>query len=235
MTTRRWGLTIGADGMMHTSICRAKKPGTGRCHHFTHVRDAETAQRYITLHQMQPDLTKIVNYDRDVKSINGAIRDYLEDRGIKIEYAPDDENVSVIDSWFHGDRKLAKKILGDAQESGVIPKIEAAKSVREDVGDLVRDGVKIRVEGDRFTGMNPDKDSDLDSDVWMTANGITSRFLDGDAPVTIMVADGKDENAAISNVRSNWSNDSEDDNLLSEKRKKDFATAGYASLHGRTI
>jgi hypothetical protein len=235
MATRKWGLTIDPDGTMRTSICRAKRPGTGRCHHFAHVKDAETAQKYIALHQLQPDLMKIVDYDKDMKSLSSAVRDYLEDRGVQVEHTPADENVSILDTWFHGDRKLADKILGDAQEANVIPSIKANRSVTSSVKDLVKDGVKVKVDGNRFAGMSMEYDSELDTDVWMTANGLNADKLDGDAPVTIMVANGSDENAAVGHVRSSWAHHEDNDDLLSEERREDFKNAGYASLHGHKV
>lgn len=253
-STRRWGLMVGPDGTMHTSICRAKKPGTGRCHHFAHVRNAETAQSYIALHQLQPDLMKVVNYDRDVTSLNGSIRDYLDERGIKIEYDPSDKthdknaHASILESWFHGDRKLAKRVLGDAQESGVIPKIRVADSVRTDVSKLVSDGVGVRVEGNRFSGMSPESDVKLDSDVWMVANGINEEYVVNnddenveDAPVMIMVAEGTGESSAISNVRSGWTSENHYAVPVGAHEETDADDApsiediGYASLHGKTV
>jgi hypothetical protein len=229
-----WGLTVDKNGVMQSSICRAKHPGSGRCNHFAHVKNAASAQKYIVLHQLQPDLMKVVNYDKDVNSLHESVKDYMSDRGVDVEYTPTEDGVNIIDTWFNGDRKLAERILGEAQEEGVIPKIKASDTVRTDIHDLTVAGVKVEVDGDRFAGMNPEADVSLDTDVWMTANGLSHKMIDGEAPVTLMVAEGAEEAHASDKIRSNWSKDQSLDSLISEERRSDFEHAGYASLHGQT-
>lgn len=226
----RIGIMRNADGTLSAGPCRAKKPGTGNCPHGWHAGDMKEAQRFITNMTMHPGLLDAVDVNRDLDSMPDKLHDYLVARGIAEEDLPDgDAGVSIRSRWFHNDPEKAERYLQEAQDEGVLPKIRAVESVRASVAALVESGVKVSASADRVILKTPEQEA-RETDVWNVANGIPTKSIEGEAPVTLMVAEGKQEGLAASEMRRTYV---EDKFLaMSQDRAEDLANAEYASLIG---
>lgn len=227
----RIGITKNTDGTLSAGPCKAKpgNEGTGRCHHFMHAGSRKEAERFISSAAMHPGLVDAVDVSRDLTSMPDALQDYLVRRGVSPEDLPDGD-VSIKSRWFHNDSSKAGKYLQEAQDEGVLPKIKAVESVRKSVTELVSAGVRVTASADRVLLKTPEEEA-RETDVWMVANGIDAgRPLEGEPPVTLMVAEGKQEMAAAAGMRSAYVQDSP--LVMSEERAADLANADYASLAG---
>lgn len=229
MATRRWGIAIDKDGNIHPGICRAKpgNEGTRGCHHFFHVANKKEAEDYVTLMATHRNDTNIVNYSADVNPIAERLRTYMMKHGDRNDL-PDDPSQPILQSWFHNDQKKAKAIIDEAQSSKAIPVMKTTKTVKSDIQKLVSSGVKVEVTANRFTGLDTKRTSELDTDVWMTANDIPTKQYKGEAPVTLMVSDGAEEAHAAAKVRSKYVDEKPG---VSNELHEDFMhNAGYVSL-----
>lgn len=231
MATRRWGITVDKDGNIHPSICRAKpgNEGTRGCHHFFHVANKKEAENYVKFMALHKNDAGIVDYSKDVNSLYDGLKTYIINHGGNDKDLPEGSNAPILQSWFRGDAKKASGILSEAQDSNAIPKIKTTKTMRNDIRNLIASGIKVEVTGNRYIGLGTEKSSEMDTDVWMTANEISMKSYDGEAPVSIMVAGGSDEMNAASKVRSKFV---EDETIVSKEMHDDFKKAGYVSLIG---
>lgn len=230
----RIGITKNVDGTLSAGPCKAKpgNEGTGRCHHFMHARSRKEAERFISNAVMHPGLVNAVDVNRDLANMPDTLRDYLVKRGADPDDLPDGD-VSIKSRWFHNNSKKASEYLKEAQDEGVLPKIRAVESVRKSVASLVDSGIRVTASADRVLLKTPEEEA-RETDVWMVANGIDVRQpLEGDAPVTLMVAEGKQELEAATGMRSTYVQDSS--LVMSEERAKDLANAEYVSLVGHSV
>lgn len=228
----RIGIMRNADGSLSAGPCRAKpgNEGTGRCKHFKHVTSKKQAEQYISMMTTHADAMQIVDFSRDVNSMSDNLSQYLQKRGFNPDDLPTDTEVPIMTSWFHNDSAKAEKFLREAQEEGVLPKITTSKEFSAAIASSVNSGIKVEVCADRVVGLKTPADVNRDTDVWMTANKVSMKSISGEAPLMLMVDEGKSEREAANNVRDKYTG--EPANEMSDARREDFATAGYACLHG---
>lgn len=228
----RIGIMRNADGSLSAGPCRAKpgNEGTGKCKHFMHVKTKKGAEQYISMMTTHADTMQVVDFARDVNSMSDDLAQYLQKRGFKPDDLPTDTDVPIMSSWFHNDSAKAEKFLREAQEEGVLPKITTSREFSSAIASFMNSGVKVEVCADRIVGLKTQADVNHETDVWMTANKVSMRSIGGEAPLTLMVDEGKSEREAAGNVRAKYVEKPAVE--MSEARREDFETAGYACLHG---
>lgn len=240
MRTVRKGITEvhNPDGSVSYTVsdCRAQPGHEGMygCHHFRHCDSDKKAQKYIMLATLDKDeMSGTVNFDHDVDDLYDDFRQYLKARGRKDTDLPTNSDNNMLTSWFHNDSSEAERMLNDAQEEGVLPKLKTSEKLGDDIRNCVKSGIKVDVVADRVIGLKTDDDVTNETDIWMTANGIPTKDYDGEAPITLMVEDGKYESDAANAMRKSASplKALHEDSVTIDP--EDLESAGYASLQGR--
>ena len=98
----------------------------------------------------------------------------------------------------------------------------------------MKNGIKVDVVADRMVGLKTDEDVERETDVWMTANKIPMKDYEGEAPITMVVCEGKSEAEAANAVRKTA------DPVKTIKGQgammidpDDLESIGYVSMQGR--
>ena len=245
--TRSWRImaklgitkTVGPDGKPSFSVspCRAKPGHEGRygCNHYRHASSIKAAKRDIALMTTQEEaMDGTINFGKDLQDLSDDLRQYLKSRGYKEEDLPDSSDQPIITSWFHNNPKEAEKFLNDAQEEGIIPKLKVSEELGGEIRNCMKNGIKVDVVADRMVGLKTDEDVERETDVWMTANKIPMKDYEGEAPITMVVCEGKSEAEAANAVRKTA------DPVKTIKGQgamvidpDDLESIGYVSMQGR--
>lgn len=212
------------------SVCKSKpgNEGLGRCHHFKHVNSPKAAEQYIRIMVENPNMAKIIDFDRDFNSLEGGLESYATVKGKNAEKQDNTSAKNIVKNMFGGNIVAARDAISKAEKDGVIPHINATASVKNGVKELAKNHVSFAVCADKITDLKDNSSAISETAVWSLANGVDEENSGGeDSPLLIMVANGEQENNTVNSVRNHHITDSTINNGLTPDEREELEKANY--------
>lgn len=212
------------------SVCKSKpgNEGLGRCHHFKHVNSRKAAEQYIRIMVENPNMAKIIDFDRDFNSLEGGLESYVTVKGKNSESQDNTSAKNIVKNMFGGNIVAARDAISKAEKDGTIPHINATASVKNGVQQLVKNHISFAVCADKITDLKDNSGAATDTAVWSLANGVDEENNSGeDSPLLIMVANGEQENNTVNSVRNHHITDSTINNGLTPDEREELEKANY--------
>ena len=174
----RFGIYVGKDGMLASSMCHAQPEhaGRGECQHFSFADTAEEAQRKLNYY-----LTERINGRISSNQVDGTAGDYLSalrnwlvlEKGYSKESLPYPDGSSILDAWFHGDEQLYRKIIDEAKKTSLLASLNIGDDEKEQMKALVEADIPINILSDPSLHDDDHERIAMDTAAWLSINGIS--------------------------------------------------------------
>jgi hypothetical protein len=174
----RFGIYVGKDGMLASSICHAHpgNAGKGECQHFSFAETSELAQRKLNYY-----LTERITGRLDVTEIDGTSGDYLSalqnwlilEKGYDRAELPYPDGDSLLHAWFHDDETTYRNIINEAKSTSLLGSLKIGDSQKEEIQAIAQADIPINIISDPSLGDNDDERISIDTAAWMSINGIS--------------------------------------------------------------
>lgn len=235
--TGRYGIYVGHDGLLATSVCHAKdgNEGHGECRHFSFSNTADEAEEKLE-HYLTDRMDGTLDGDHVDGTAGGlmdAFRNWLIlEKGFDPErLRRPGEGETILSTWFDGDRNRYDAILEEAGRTSLLSPMTAGDTEAKAVNRMAKAGIPIRVIS---SGTLDDSDSartDDDTRMWMDINGIDGTVAgnndDSESVVDVLSTgdsrhDSKEIVAIGGYVQKPKEGNSPDEKALDSRYGKDF-------------
>ena len=182
--TGRYGIYVGHDGLLATSVCHARNgnEGHGECRHFSFSDTADEAEKKLE-HYLTDRMDGILDGEHVDGTAGGfmdAFRNWLIlEKGFDPEslHRPGDGE-TILSAWFDGDDDRYCAMLEEAGRTSLLSPMITGEAESRDAKRMAKAGIPMRVISSGTLDDIGEDRRDEDTRMWMDINGIDGTVAD---------------------------------------------------------